>query len=90
MTNPCECPKCGGLPHNPRMMCTGDIELVRGNIAANRGLEHETAADVDGTDIFTFSGNGAADWRLDALLLASNPDGTRDRACSDCGHHWAQ
>ena len=71
--DPCACPRCGGLPEDPREVHDGAGELypVGGDVYRYTGDGMASVLSVD--------------WALESWLLAPEGDGARGAVCADCG-----
>ena len=72
ITSTCECPKCGGLPLDPRVV----------NVESDALFRVETGAAV-----FRYPGERDVNWALERELSAPD-NGLITVTCFDCDHRW--
>ena len=75
--DPCACPRCGGLPADPREVHYGAGELypVGGDVYRHTGDRMPRVLSLD--------------WRLDGVLMASARPNLHEWRCADCNFDFA-
>ena len=72
ITTTCECPKCGGLPLDPRVVNVESDALFRVEV---------------GAAVFSYPGERDVNWALERELNAPD-NGLITLTCFDCDHRW--